>query len=198
MSSSRHQQQCTLPAQLCGWEQARDGRIFLHLLFLCLCAPCAQAPALLRTSLRLFFCCLFCIVFFCFFNFPPTLLFWHLDTPPAAGRGEERSGAEAHCLWRSATVRCPVTDRAPRSTRRTARLRRGSDSCSSGGGSSDRAPEGREPRRNPFFFTDRSRRIYRAQSIFDCRFFFCKYISTYIVFASPKSLSSRATSPSAR
>lgn len=44
--------------------------------------------------------------------------------------------AEAHCLWRSATVRCPITNRAPRSHRHRALLR--------GEEIAHRTPEGRE------------------------------------------------------
>lgn len=113
----RHQNPCTLPAQL--WLRAA------------LDTSSTSAPRYVR---RLFlvkgrgFVVVVVVVVFCF---SATLLFWHPRPPPPLLRR-----AEAHCLWRSATVRCPITNRALRSHRHRALL------C--GAEIARRTPEGRE------------------------------------------------------
>lgn len=114
----RHQNPCTLPAQL--WLRAA------------LDTSSTSAPRYVR---RLFlvkgrgFGVVVVVVFFvfqrrCFFG-------TRVPVPPSLLRR-----AEAHCLWRSATVRCPITNRALRSHRHRALL------C--GAEIARRTPEGRE------------------------------------------------------
>lgn len=89
--------------------------------------------------------------------------------------------AEAHCLWRSATVRCPITNRALRSRRHRALL------C--GAGIARRTPEGEEKTgisaERSFtelgFLTRNAAepRIYHLQVIFVLFIFFCLSISSH-------------------
>lgn len=111
----RHQNPCTLPAQL--WLRAA------------LDTSSTSAPRYVR---RLFLVKGrgFGVVVVVFFVFQRRCFFGTRVPPPLLRR------AEAHCLWRSATVRCPITNRALRSHRHRALL------C--GAEIARRTPEGRE------------------------------------------------------
>lgn len=104
-----------------------------------------------------------------------------LAPPPSPKEKKERERAEAHCLWRSATVRCPITSRAPRSHRHRA-LHCGAEIAHGGSGGTTESTEGslqtergKEFNRSTLSCDTAQLRIYHLQLIFPPFYFLSFY-----------------------